>query len=171
MSNSFQQGALASLSHVETVHFILPRHTNTLGTLFGGQLAAWVDIAATLSAMRHSGLPVMTAAFEGLHFLHPIHVGETISIFAQVYEAFRTSMEVGVKVYSYDSKKREQNKVCCAIGHLIFVALDGLGKPSPVPRLVVENSVDKMNQEAARARREKRVNLTKKAWHEYPVEK
>src|SRR4029077_18786360 len=85
-------------SRVETVQLVLPGLTNTHGTIFGGMMMQWIDIAAGVSAARHRGGPVVTASMDRLHFLHPIRLGEVVTVQAQVNFAGRTSMEVGVRV-------------------------------------------------------------------------
>src|SRR4029079_2251716 len=62
-------------SRVETEQLVLPGLTNTHGTIFGGMLMQWIDIAAGISAARHAGGPVVTAAMDRLHFLHPNPLG------------------------------------------------------------------------------------------------
>src|SRR5947207_15165000 len=85
-------------SRVETVQLVLPGLTNTHGTIFGGIMMQWIDIAAGIAAARHAGGPVVTASMDRLHFLEPVLLGEVVVLQAQVNFAARTSMEVGVRV-------------------------------------------------------------------------
>src|SRR5262245_16813600 len=90
-------------SRVETVQLVLPGLTNTHGTIFGGILMQWIDIAAGISASRHAGGPVVTASMDRVHFLHPVHLGEAVTVQAQVNYAGTTSMEIGVRVLAEDA--------------------------------------------------------------------
>src|SRR5450432_2760746 len=87
-------------SRVETAQIVLPGLTNTHGTIFGGILMQWIDIAAGIASGRHSGGPVVTASMDRLHFLTPVQLGEIVVLQAQVNFAGKTSMEVGVRVFA-----------------------------------------------------------------------
>src|SRR5512139_4139917 len=97
MSNG-RIGKKASESVVTMTELVLPQHTNQLGNLLGGQLMHWIDICAALSASRHSGRICVTASLDRLDFHQPIKLGEVVTLVAIVNRAFRTSMEVGVRV-------------------------------------------------------------------------
>ena len=79
---------------------VLPNDTNQLGNLLGGQLMHWMDLVAAIAASRHSRRVCVTASVDELNFLHPIKLGEVVTLFASVNRVFKTSMEVGVKVLS-----------------------------------------------------------------------
>ena len=85
-------------SQVQMVELVLPNDTNILGNLLGGKLMHWIDIAAALSASRHCNNIAVTAAVDNLRFNRPIKLGEIVRLKASVNRAFKTSMEVGVKV-------------------------------------------------------------------------
>ena len=85
-------------SRVETVQLVLPGLTNTHGTIFGGILMQWIDIAAAGSRRAGTRGPVVTASMDRLHFLTPVNLGEIVTLQAQVNFAAHTSMEVGVRV-------------------------------------------------------------------------
>src|ERR1700730_4270332 len=89
-------------SRCEMTEIVLPGDANALGTIFGGKVMQWGDIAASVAAMRHAGRQVVTASIDALHFLSPIRVGEVVVLRAQVNEAFGTSLEVGVRVEAED---------------------------------------------------------------------
>lgn len=142
-------------SRCEMTEIVLPGDANARGTIFGGKLVQWVDIAASVAAMRHSGRPVVTASIDALHFLEPVRVGEVVVIQAQVNEAFRTSMEVGVRVEVEDPRQPGQRRYTTK-AYLTFVALDEEGRPVPVPSIVPESEEDQRRQRDARARRQAR---------------
>src|SRR5689334_8022186 len=84
------------------VEVALPQDANILGDVLGGRVMHLVDIAAAISATRHSHSNVVTASVDHLDFRNPIHVGELVVVKASVNRVFHTSMEVGVKVFSED---------------------------------------------------------------------
>src|SRR5947209_3418290 len=77
----------------------LPNDANPLGNLLGGRVMHLVDMAGAIAAVRHARCPVVTASVDNMTFLHPVHIGELITLKASVNRVFRTSMEVGVKVW------------------------------------------------------------------------
>src|SRR6185369_14758672 len=93
-----------SASRVQTVQMVLPGLTNVHGTIFGGIMMQWIDGAAGIAAGRHAGGPVVTASMDRLHFLAPVHLGEVVTVEAQVNFAARTSMEVGVRVFAENQR-------------------------------------------------------------------
>ena len=83
---------------VEMTQIVLPSHTNNHGTVFGGQMAAWIDICAAVSAQRFARKAVVTASIDELHFVHPVRRGMVIVLKGRVNQAWGSSMEVGVRV-------------------------------------------------------------------------
>ena len=142
-------------SRVETEQLVLPGLTNTHGTIFGGMLMQWIDIAAGISAARHCAGPVVTASMDRLHFLHPIRLGEVVTVQAQVNYVGRTSMEVGVRVMAEDQTVGNRRQTTRAF--LTFVAVDESGRPRPVPPLSLETSADRRRFADARTRRAVRL--------------
>ena len=143
-------------SAVEATHLVLPSDTNVHGTAFGGRIMQWMDIAASISAGRHCGSDVVTAAVDDLHFTLPIRMGDVVVIRACVNYAGKTSMEVGVRVDREDAKTRHREH--CLSGYFTFVALDDAGHPAQVPE-VAPNSPDEARRfQAAIARRARRLD-------------
>lgn len=142
-------------SRVDTVQLVLPGLTNVHGTIFGGILMQWIDIAAGISAARHAGGPVVTASMDRLHFIHPVHLGEVVTVQAQVNYAGTTSMEIGVRVFAEDRNMMNHRQTTRA--YLTFVAVDDDGRPRAVPPLSLETSVDRRRFADARARRAVRL--------------
>jgi acyl-CoA hydrolase len=142
-------------SRVETVQLVLPGLTNVHGTIFGGILMQWIDIAAGVSAGRHAGGPVVTASMDRLHFLTPVHLGEVVTLQAQVNFAARTSMEVGVRVLAEGRPGAELRQATRA--YLTFVAVDENGRPREVPPLRPETAEERRRFADARRRRAVRL--------------
>jgi acyl-CoA hydrolase len=142
-------------SRVETAQIVLPGLTNVHGTIFGGMLMQWIDIASGIAAARHAGGPVVTASMDRLHFLLPVRVGEVVIIQAQVNFAAHTSMEVGVRVFVESQKKRKRRQTTRA--YLTFVAVDSHGRPRAVPPLIPQTVEEKRRYADARLRRAVRL--------------
>ena len=136
---------------------VLPQHTNAVGSTFGGTIVSWVDIAAATSAMRHARMPVVTASIDALHFLAPVRLGWVVSIKAVVNYSHKTSCEVGVKVVAENPITDE--KFHTATAYLTMVALDSNGKPAPMPQIEPETEDEKRRYEAAKERRQNRLDL------------
>ena len=142
-------------SQVITTQLVLPNDTNQLGNLLGGTLMHWIDIAAAISAQRHSGMVCVTASVDELNFHHPIMLGEIVTLQASVNRVFTSSLEIGVVVtatgHGGETPRRATN------AYLTFVALDEHGKPVPVPPIVPETEDEKRRYEEALKRRELRL--------------
>ena len=134
----------------------MPNDTNMLGNLLGGRLMHWIDIAAAMAASRHCNNIAVTAEVDKLTFNRPIKLGEMIRLKASVNKAFRTSMEVGVRVEIEDFFTGEIFHSNSA--YLTFVNVEkGTGKPLPVPAAIPETEEEKRRYDEAASRRERRL--------------
>lgn len=120
----------------------------------------WMDLVAAIAAARHSRHVCVTASVDELNFIHPIKLGEVVTLQASVNRVFRTSMEVGVKVLS-------ENLLTGIIRHantayLTFVALDSNGKPVGVPQITIETDEENRRFDDASIRRDQRLGRRKK---------
>ena len=152
-------------SAVQMTEIVLPSHTNALGTIFGGQVVAWMDIAGAICASRHSRMSCVTASIDALHFLNKIHVGQVVIILANLNYAHKTSMEVGIRVEAEDPKTGD--KTHTASGYFTYVAIDETGKARPVPPVVPETTQEKEWYEEAQVRRAARLELANKLKKEH----
>ncbi|MBI4212112.1 MAG: acyl-CoA thioesterase [Deltaproteobacteria bacterium] len=143
-------------SRTETTHIVQPQDINPIGTIFGGTVMAWIDLAAAACANRHTRKVCVTASMDELHFLSPIHLGEIVILKANVNYTHRTSLEVGVRVESEDPFTGERRHTASA--YLTFVALDKKGSPTPVPPVLPQTAQEKMWFEEARVRRIARLS-------------
>jgi acyl-CoA hydrolase len=128
---------------------------NTAGFVHGGNVMKLCDEAAGITAVKHSGRRVVTAAVDRMTFLHPVFVGELLTCSASVNAAWRTSMEVGVRVEAEDPRSGEKRHTSTA--YLTMVALDEQGRPSSVPALVAESDDELRRQREAELRRKNRL--------------
>lgn len=146
-----------SETQVTMTQLVLPTHTNALGTIFGGTMVSWIDIAAAIVANRHAQKTVVTASIDALHFLAPARQGDVVTIRASVNATGRTSMEIGVRVDSENPNTGE--KWHTASAYLTFVALDSRGKPSEVPAVIPVTPEEKRRNKEAMIRRKLRMQL------------
>jgi acyl-CoA hydrolase len=135
----------------------LPNDANGLGAVLGGKVMHLVDLAAAMAGMRHARTPVVTAAVDSLHFLHPVRIGELIVLRSSVNRVFRTSMEVGVYVTTENLMTGERLHTCSA--YLTFVALDKNGKATAVSPVIPETDQEKRRYRQAGERREYRLAM------------
>jgi acyl-CoA hydrolase len=142
-------------TYVEATHLVLPGQTNSMGTVFGGHVCAWLDLAGAVAAQRHCRRPVVTASMDDIHFHASIKVGHIAVVRAQVNAVFRTSLEVGVDVYSEDPLTGDRHHTTTA--YLTFVALDAHGRPALMPPLVCETPEEQAREAQAHARRDARL--------------
>lgn len=150
---------VVSHSQVIMTQLVLPSHTNSLDSVFGGVIMSWIDIAAAISAQRHSSCAVVTASIDSLSFIAPVYKGWVVNLKASVNFVSKTSMEVGVRVDAENPKTGE--KFHTASAYLTFVALGDDGRPTPVPPLQLENAVDQRRWDSGLKRRESRLQLRK----------
>ena len=146
-------------SQVEMTQLVLPNDTNTLGNLLGGRLMEWMDIAAAISAQRHSNRVCVTAAVDNLVFHQPIKLGEVVVLRSSVNRVFGTSLEVGVQVTAENQLTGERKTANTA--YLTFVGVDGTGIPIQVEPAVPEPKEEKRRYRAALERRMIRLQQKK----------
>jgi acyl-CoA hydrolase len=139
-------------SQSEMAEIVLPNDANPLNALLGGRLMHWIDVAGALAAHRHSRNYVVTASIDHLDFLVPVRVGDLVILRSSVNRAFRTSMEVGVKVWVENYIAASRQHVSSA--YLTFVAIDRHGRHLPVAPVVPESADEKRRYEDAGRRRD-----------------
>jgi acyl-CoA hydrolase len=148
-------------SQSEYSELALPNDANGLGNVLGGKVMHLVDLAGALAAIRHARCSVVTASVDYMNFLHPVRIGQLIILRSAVNRVFRTSMEVGVKVWVEDLMKGERQHTSSA--YLTFVAVDREGNRIAVPPVLPETEEEKRRFQEALERREYRLELRKRA--------
>ena len=128
---------------------------NSAGYVHGGAVLRYCDEAAGLAATRHSGGRVVTAAMDRMTFNEPVHVGEVVTFKATVNAAWRTSMEVGVRVEAEDPRSGSVRHTNTA--YLTMVALDDDGRPSAVPAIDCTSETERRREREAQLRRANRL--------------
>ena len=138
----------------------LPNDANGLGNVLGGKVMHLVDLAGALAAVRHARCPVVTASVDYMNFLHPVRIGQLILLRSSVNRVFRTSMEVGVKVFVEDLQTGAVRHTSSA--YLTFVALDASGNRVEVPQVIPETEDEQRRYEEAARRRGYRLEMRSK---------
>src|SRR6202007_1147914 len=123
----------AAESESEMTELVLPNDANTLGNLLGGRLMHYIDLVGAMAAYRHARAHVVTASMDHIDFIAPVHVGDLLILKSSLNRAFRTSMEVGVKVWVEHTIAGTHRHVASA--YLTFVAVDSQGRRVPVAGL------------------------------------
>lgn len=142
-------------SYVTMTEMVLPAHTNALGSVFGGTIMSWIDIAAAISAQRHSSRPCVTASIDALSFVAPVFRGWVVNLRASVNYVGKTSMEVGVRVDAENPITGETFHTSTA--YLTFVCLTDEGKPMKAPEIIPETEEQERRFNDAKKRREIRI--------------
>jgi acyl-CoA hydrolase len=139
-------------SQSEMSEIVLPNDANPLGALLGGRLMHWIDLAGAMAAHRHARNYVVTASIDHMDFWVPVHVGDLVILRSSVNRVFRTSMEVGVKVWVENYIADDCHHVGSA--YLTFVAIDAAGRHIQVPAVIPETDDQRRRYDDAGRRRE-----------------
>lgn len=142
-------------TRTEMTWIVMPSQANALGTVFGGQVMAWVDVCAAVAAQRYARCDVVTASMDQLTFRGPMRQGDVVVVQGMVNWAGRTSMEVGVRVLREDPYSGE--RVATTTAYLTFVAVDRHGKPVPVPAIELTTPEQRRRFAEAELRRADRL--------------
>lgn len=141
-----------SESKTTLTDLVLPSETNPLGNMFGGELLARMDRAASIAARRHSRRIVVTVSVNHVAFNKVIPLGSVVTVEATISRAFKTSMEVFIDVLLEDRQSGKRTKANEAI--FTFVAVDENGHPVEVPEIRPETDLEKERYAAALRRRQ-----------------
>jgi acyl-CoA hydrolase len=137
------------------VQVVLPNDANPLGFILGGTVMHLIDIAGAIACHRHTRSLLVTAAVDGLQFLHPIKVGDLIILKSRVTATWSTSLEVEVEVFSEEILTGV--RLMTSRAYLTFVAIDREGGRLPVPGLILESEEEKQRAGEANVRRAARL--------------
>ena len=149
-----------SQSRIEMHNIVLPAYTNGWGNLMGGQLVYWMDIAAGLSARKHSHENCMTVSIDSLIFKSPVILNDSIKIISQITRCFNSTMEIYLRVYgekTLNGRVYEANEA-----FFTFIALNDYSKPIPIEQINPETPEEIELYESAAKRRELRLIKAKK---------
>jgi len=147
MQAKFPSESLAVLTDV-----VLPGETNPLNNLFGGELLARMDRAASIAARRHSRRITVTASVNHVAFNRAIPLGSVVTVEAKVSRSFKSSMEIYIDVWTEDRESGIRTKANEAI--YTFVAVDDTGRPVEVPEIIPQTDEEKLRYDAALRRKQ-----------------
>lgn len=138
------------------VRIMMPMDANVAGNVFGGTILRLIDEVASVVALKHSRMNVVTASVDRMDFYHPVYIGDMLRLNASINYVHRTSMEVGVRVEA-------ENPITGEVRHtgtcfLTYVGLDKNRKPAAVPGLTLETEDDKRRWAEAQERRRARLH-------------
>lgn len=131
---------------------VLPSETNQLNNLFGGELLARMDRAASIAARRHSRRITVTASVNHVAFNRAIPLGSVVTVEAKVSRSFKSSMEIYIDVWTEDRESGTRNKANEAI--YTFVAVDETGRPVEVAPIIPETDLEIERYNAALRRKQ-----------------
>lgn len=143
--------------------FMQPEHANNLGNVHGGWIMKLIDEAGGLCAARHARRPAVTVVVDSLRFLSPIHVGDLVTFEARLTYVGRTSMEVEVHVEAENILSGQKTHTNSA--YLVFVALDGDGRPIEVPCLILETDEERLRWNQGKQRQADRLARVQREAH------
>jgi acyl-CoA hydrolase len=148
-------GKPASESTAQLARWMGILDANSAGNVHGGTVMKLADEAAGFAAIKHSRRPVVTAGMDRMTFMYPIRIGELVTFTATVNAAWRTSMEVGVRVEAENPITGEIRHTSTA--YLTMVALDDNGDPTPVPPVIAVTNPEQRRMREAELRRANRL--------------
>jgi acyl-CoA hydrolase len=146
-------------SYTEMVQVVLPNDANPLGFLLGGTAMHLIDIAGAIACHRHTRSLAVTAAVDGLVFLHPIKIGDLVVLKACVTATFHSSLEVEVEAYSEEILTGARRLTSRA--YLTFVAIDRAGNRVSIPPLLLDTEEERQRARDAEVRRAARLEAKK----------
>ena len=111
----------------------MPKDTNPNGDIFGGWLMAQMDLGSGILASKRARTRVVTVAVDGMSFLEPVRVGDTVACYAWVESIGRTSMKIPVEAWVQRYMETRQTRVTRAV--FTYVAVDASGRPIPIERV------------------------------------
>ena len=141
------------------VQVVLPNDANPLNFILGGTVMHLIDIAGAIACHRHTRTLLVTAAVDGLQFLHPIKVGDLIILKSRVTATWKTSLEVEVEVFSEETLTGVRQLTSRA--YLTFVSIDREGCRVPIPQLLLETDEERQRAKDADRRRAERLKARK----------
>jgi len=132
-----------------------PQDANNAGNVHGGVIMRLIDTVAGVVSVRHARSNTVTASIDRLDFHHPVFIGNFVTLLASLNLVGKTSMEIGVRVEAENLITGERRHTASA--YITYVALDGNGRPRPLPPLILETEEEMRRNREAKARRETRL--------------
>ena len=144
-----------SASRVTLAQLMGPQDANLHGNVHGGNLMKLMDEAGGSAAMRHAQRPVVTVAVDQMLFREPVHLGDLVTLVAELTYVARTSMEVQLEVTAQNLFSGQRTHTNTA--YFVYVALGDDGRPTPVPPLLLETPDEQRRWQAGQQRQVRRL--------------
>ncbi|MCI4335888.1 MAG: acyl-CoA thioesterase [Thermoplasmata archaeon] len=141
-------------SRATVARLTVPSDANVMGSVFGGVILDEVDRTAYITATRHCRRNCVTASFDRVDFLGPVHLGELLTFQSELTYVGRSSMEIWVRVHAEDLLSGDTRPVGNAF--VTMVAVDKSGRPIPVPPLTLKTPQERERFAAGQTRMEDR---------------
>jgi uncharacterized protein (TIGR00369 family) len=145
----------SSASRITLAQLMQPQDANLYGNVHGGYVMKLMDEAGASAAIRHAHQPVVTVAVDQVHFREPIHIGDLLTVMAELTYVGRTSIEVRIEVEAENLVTRQVKHTNTA--YFVYVALDVNGRPAPVPPLRLDTDAERRQWEGAEKRQAYRL--------------
>jgi uncharacterized protein (TIGR00369 family) len=129
-----------SYSQTTVSELMIPAYANFGGKIHGGIILSMMDKVAYACSSKHSGHYCVTVSVENVDFLHPVEVGEMVTLHAAVHYVGKSSMVIGIKVIAENFRLRTAKHTNTS--YFTMVAKDDDGKPTQVPGLILETKED-----------------------------
>ena len=110
---------------------LMPKDTNAHGTIFGGVILSYIDIAAAIEVRKHTLKKIVTKAMHEVVFVAPVHVGDLVSFYTELVRIGRTSITIKVIVEA-DRVRQPGERVIVTEAEVVYVAIDENRRPVPV---------------------------------------
>jgi len=149
------EGKRVRESSVTASQLMGPQDANNAGNVHGGVIMRLIDTVAGVVSVRHARSNTVTASIDRLDFHHPVFIGNFVTLLASLNLVGKTSMEIGVRVEAENLITGERRHTASA--YITYVALDGNGRPRPLPPLILETEEEMRRNREAKARRETRL--------------
>lgn len=149
-----------SESHAEVIVRMFPSDANPAGNVFGGEILKHIDMVAGIVAQRHAQSNAVTVSMDSVNFLKPVFVGNVLKMNARINYVHNSSMEIEVKAEAEDIVTGIRTITGTAF--VTFVALDKIGKPTTVPKLLLRTDEDRAKFEEGKQRMQERLKNRKK---------
>jgi acyl-CoA thioesterase YciA len=110
---------------------LMPKDTNAHGTIFGGVILSYIDLAAAIEVRKHTLKPIVTVAMHEVVFVAPVFVGDLVSFYTEFIRIGRTSITVKVTVEA-DRVRQPGARVRVTEAEVVYVAIDENRRPVPI---------------------------------------
>lgn len=134
---------------------MMPMDANHYGSVHGGTILKLADEAAFVAATKHARKKVVLVSMDHMEFKHPVNVGDLLTLSASIYHVGRTSMDVEVKIRA--ERLKEDKSLDVGSAYLTMVAVDGKGRPTEVPGLILKTKEEIRKNKEILLRRERRI--------------